>query len=169
MTKDKVEALVATKTRMEIATESTLLPLSQAADVIASNSWDRNHVDVSAVERGLQDSAALIGGGSTSPLEEMLLAQAYGLNSSYQRLMLKASSPEVFPHPERLQSCLNIAFRAQRQCLQTIELLARLKNPLPHTVVQQNFLHAAPDVGQAAEKKYSSKRTDMDPHNAALD
>ena len=145
--------------RIALATQSVLSPLSMAADVMTSYSWDKGYVDTATVEEALKGRInAVIHGNDTSPLEELLITQAYSLNSAYQALMLKAASPQVAPYPERVSACLKAAISAHRQCLQAIELLGRLKNPPGSTLIQQqNIAHmqqvnnGSPPPAQATE------------------
>jgi hypothetical protein len=128
-----------TARRIAYATQNALSPLSQAADVIAAYSVDQDFVDTVQVENGLKCQAeALVRHKDTSALEVMLVGQAYGLNSAFQALMVRASQPEISRHPERLQTCLNMALKAQRQAVSTIELISMLKNP-PAPFIQQNI------------------------------
>lgn len=72
--------------------------------------------------------------GDLSGLEELLVTQAYTLNSLSMQLFIKGSSiidnPSVVQampnYPEKL---LKLALKAQSQSRQTLETLAELKNP----------------------------------------
>ena len=83
--------------------------------------------------------------GDLSAIEEMLITQAYTLQSVFTHHMSRAISAEQFNH---LQIYSKIALKAQNQCRQTLAVLAEMKNPHRTTFIKNQATNQQINLNQ---------------------
>jgi hypothetical protein len=120
-----------------IDTRAALSPVIQTIETIGR---DRKFIDHEAMELALQETIQhATENRNFTALESILITSAYSLNHIFHKMLQKAAAPEISPFPERMKTCIDMALKAQRQMLSSIELLARLKNPPAAVLVQHNI------------------------------
>lgn len=101
-------------------------PSANAAAVIAEYGKTFGDQDVSELMEELIISMDDINKGDLKRCENMLLGQAYALQSIFMNLSRKANIQE---HMKNIDAFLRLALKAQSQCRATLETLAAIKNP----------------------------------------
>jgi hypothetical protein len=82
--------------------------------------------DIAELASLLNESMDALNGGNMKKAENMLLGQAYALQSIFVSLARKAENQEYL---KQYETHLRLALKAQSQCRSTLETLAAIKNP----------------------------------------
>jgi len=110
----------------------TILNPSATAAAIVSNLGPE--LDVCAIFEELQEHSKQVQSGDFSRLEDMLFNQACALQSIFTDLASRATSGALI---QQLQVYMQLAFKAQNQCRQTLTTLAEMKHPKHAVFVKQ--------------------------------
>ena len=91
-------------------------------------------LDIKALTLEMETVSDQVKNGDLSNLEEMLVGQAYSLQTLFMIMTSRLSSTTNADHIELLSK---IALKAQNQCRSTIATLSEMKNPRRATFVKQ--------------------------------
>lgn len=93
--------------------------------------------------------------------ENMLLAQAYSLQSIFSNLSRRAIGQEYM---KNFEAYLRMALKAQNQCRMTLETLATIKNPPVVYAKQANIAHGHQQVNNAAQPATHAEKNQTSPN-----
>ncbi len=121
------QAALAGLDRAQAVAELALRPSVNAALVLQEYArGPLGEQDTAALANALGDGAKAMLDGDMSRPELMLYAQAHALQGIFTSLARRAARQE---EPERLETLLRLALKAQNQARATLEALSALKNP----------------------------------------
>lgn len=141
---DKVNQKVTDSEKIERA-KALLMPSLTAAKVIKSHYLDKDDVDMEFLAEELQRKSKAIINGNMADIEDLLITQAYALNTVFGSALSAAAAAGIPSYDKLLKlkdSYVKLGLRAQAQSRATLETLANIKNP-PHLafVRQQNVAY----------------------------
>lgn len=110
----------------------SLCPSVNAA-MITKVTGDYFKADVTCLIKEMKSQAKKVTAGDMSAMEEMLVAQAYSMQSLFTYASNKAVSCKLL---SQFEVYMKTAMKAQNQCRQTIAALSDLKNPKRTTFVK---------------------------------
>jgi hypothetical protein len=114
--------------RSKIYTNS-VITAALTIDAIHSES-----LDIDTVADKLTQSTQRVINGNIRDIEMMLITQAETLNVLFHRTLTQITNIQMI---NQLQTFMDIALRAQNQCIKTLAVLAELKNPRRATFIKQ--------------------------------
>jgi hypothetical protein len=112
--------------RAKALAQIAMRPSVNAAAVIAEYGKPFGDQDVNELIDALSVSMGEVNKGDLKRCENMLMGQAYALQSIFMNLSRKANIQE---HMKNIDAFLRLALKAQSQCRATLETLAAIKNP----------------------------------------
>jgi hypothetical protein len=117
----------------------TLRPSLNAAAVIAEWGKAFGEQDIGELMLQLSESTKALQNNDLRRCEAMLFTQAHALQAIFTNLSRRAAKQEYL---KQFETHLRLAFKAQAQCVRTLEVLAAIKNPQPVAFVKQaNIAH----------------------------
>lgn len=122
----------------QVATKPTFL----AANTIRTFNHVVGQIDLMSMADELEEQVSRIHKGDMSRAEDTLAAQAVVLDTLFNTLATKALKAPGLANQAVL---LKLALQSQKQCCQTLEALAAVKNPPAVTLVRQT------NIGQAVQ------------------
>jgi hypothetical protein len=146
-----------------------LRPSTNAAAVIAEYGKPFGDQDVSQLMDTLIVSMEDVNKGDLKRCENMLMGQAYALQSIFMNLSLRAKNQEYLSN---LETFLRLALKAQSQCRATLETLAAIKNPPVIFAKQANIASGHQQVNNGtpptrAEKNNFSPNELLEDHDGS--
>lgn len=118
-------------------------PVANAAAVIEKYGKPFGELDWPSVGEVISDSVKQVREGDMSRVEEMLLTQAYAMQSIFMNFSRRALAQQ---YQKPMESFFRMAMKAQNQCRMTLETLANVKNPPVVYARQANIAHGPQQV-----------------------
>ncbi len=128
--------------RKNLMAEAATKPAFLAANSITQYNQVLGRLDLMAVADELSSQIDKIKNGDLQRLEETFTSQAIVLDNLFNSLVSKALQA---PGLDMQAIVIKLALQAQKQCCQTFEALAAIKNPPTVTVMSQT------NIGQAVQ------------------
>jgi hypothetical protein len=144
---EKIASLTPTEILKNNAGAATS-PSANAAAVINSFTTVYGEQDSQEIYNILIQSLQKSLNGENKTIESMLLAQAHSLQSIFSMLASNAGNQKSI---SKMETCLQLALKAQRQCRTTLETLNNLKKPSTIYANQANISHGHQQVNNNAE------------------
>ena len=138
--------------------QATLRPSANAAAVIAEYGKPFGDQDVSELMDTLRVSMGEVNQGDLKRCENMLMEQAYALQSIFVNLSLRSKNQEYM---KNVESFLRLALKAQSQCRSTLETLAAIKNPPVIFAKQANISSGHQQVNNGIPPTHAGKNKIM--------
>lgn len=141
---ESIKLVVTEITKLETA-KNLLMPSITASKVIKGHYHKDEDVSTWFLADELQKKSKAIIDGDMTAIEDLLITQAYALNTIFSESLRTAALVGV-PHPDGMRKIKDsfgkMGLKAQAQCRATLETLANIKNP-PHLafVRQQNIAY----------------------------
>jgi hypothetical protein len=141
---ENIKSVVTEITKLETA-KNLLTPSITTAKVIKGHYHKDEDVSTWLLADELQKKSKAIIDGDMAAIEDLLITQAYALNTVFSESLRTAALVGV-PHPDGMRKIKDsfgkMGLKAQAQCRATLETLANIKNP-PHLafVRQQNIAY----------------------------
>jgi hypothetical protein len=140
--------------KAKVLAQVAIRPSANAAAVIAEYGKTFEDQDVSELMEELIISMDDINKGDLKRCENMLLGQAYALQSIFMNLSRKANIQE---HMKNIDAFLRLALKAQSQCRATLETLAAIKNPPVIFAKQANISSGHQQVNNGIPPTHTGK------------
>jgi hypothetical protein len=140
--------------KAKVLAQVAIRPSANAAAVIAEYGKTFGDQDVSELMEELIISMDDINKGDLKRCENMLLGQAYALQSIFMNLSRKANIQE---HMKNIDAFLRLALKAQSQCRATLETLAAIKNPPVIFAKQANISSGHQQVNNGIPPTHTGK------------
>jgi hypothetical protein len=86
--------------------------------------------------------------------EIMLATQAQTLDALFHKMLQRAADNQVLPY---IQGYMDIAFKAQKQCRQTLSALVEIRHPKRSTFIKQQNNAVNQQVNNNIKQKHSKK------------
>lgn len=118
-------------------------PIANAAVVIEKYGKPFGELDWPSLGEVISDSVRQVRKGDMSQVEEMLLTQAYAMQSIFMNFSRRALAQQ---YQKPMESYFRMAMKAQNQCRMTLETLATVKNPPVVYARQANIAHGPQQV-----------------------
>lgn len=134
---------MAKRTKTEQNTDrarAALSPCLNAAAVVAEFGKTFGEQDINTLTEQLVQSTQRVNQNNLTRCENLLFAQAHALQSIFVNLSRRASNQTQL---RQFETHMRLAFKAQAQCVRTLEVLATLKNP-PVVIAQQANVTTGP-------------------------
>lgn len=141
---ESIKLAVTEITKLETA-KNLLMPSITASKIIKGHYHKDEEVSTQFLANELQRKSKTIIGGDMTAIEDLLITQAYALNTIFSESLRTAALVGI-PHPDGMRKIKDsfgkMGLKAQAQCRATLETLANIKNP-PHLafVRQQNIAY----------------------------
>jgi hypothetical protein len=129
-------------------------PSANAAAVISEYGKPFGEQDINQLIEELIVTMDDINKGDLQRCENMLLGQAYALQSIFMNLSRKANIQE---HMKNIDAFLRLALKAQSQCRATLETLAAIKNPPVIFAKQANISSGHQQVNNGIPPTHTGK------------
>jgi hypothetical protein len=134
--------------------QATLRPSANAAAVISEYGKTFGDQDVIELMDVLVISMDELNKGDLKRCENMLMGQAYALQSIFMNLSLRSKNQEYLKSTETF---LRLALKAQSQCRATLETLAAIKNPPVVFAKQANISNGHQQVNNGISPTHAGK------------
>lgn len=118
-------------------------PTANAAVVIEQYGKPFGELDWPSLMDVIAGSVKQVRKGDMSQVEEMLLTQAYAMQSIFMNFSRRAQTQQ---YQKPMESFFRMAMKAQNQCRMTLETLAAVKNPPVVYARQANISHGHQQV-----------------------
>ncbi len=152
-----------------VLARTAVAPTANAALTLKEYSAVGDQVELMALIDALADQTKAATEGNLRRAESILVTQAHTLDAVFNNLARRAIRSERMDH---LDSYLQLALRAQRQCRTTLEAFAGIKNPPPVAFVKQaNIANGPQQVNNGVQPARQASRTrdTKNPHNGVLE
>jgi hypothetical protein len=140
--------------RAKALAQVAIRPSANAAAVIAEYGKPFGDQDVNELIDALSVSMGEVNQGDLKRCENMLMGQAYTLQSIFMNLSLRSKNQEYM---KNLETFLRLALKAQSQCRATLETLAAIKNPPVIFAKQANISGGHQQVNNGIPPTYAEK------------
>lgn len=127
-------------------------PSVSAAAVISQYNYSSQILDIKSVSETLAKTINTTVNGDMKNCEAMLLSQAQALEAIFVNLSCRAIQQDM---TAKLELYLRLALKAQNQCRNTLEALARIKNPSVIYTHQANIAHGHQQVNNREDNLQS--------------